>query len=118
MTGFIEIDGVPLPTPDRCQITEYDLDSAQSGRPESGVMYRDRIRPKVITIDGLEWTGLTPEQVVLIRSALLPLYVTVTVRAPWGETTRKMYAGDLKWDPAFLNDGTERWNLSTKLTER
>lgn len=118
MTGFIKVDGVLLPTPDKCTINEYDLDSPQSGRPESGVMYRERVRPKVLAIDSIEWSDLTPEQVILIRTALLPLYVAVTVRVPWGETTRTMYAGDLKWEPAFHRDGTERWNLSTKLSEQ
>lgn len=118
MTGFIAVDGVQLPTPDRCTLTEYDLDSAQSGRPESGVMYRERIRAKMLSVDNVEWTNLTPEQAVLVRTALTPLYVSVTIRTPWGETTRRMYAGDLKWEPAFARDGTERWNLQTKLTEQ
>lgn len=122
MTGFMAIDGVELPTPDTCTFTEYDLDSAQSGRPESGVMYRERVRAKVISLDSITWTALSPEQAVLIRTALLPLSVTVTVRAPWGETTREMYAGDLKWSPAFVCGSSgaieERWDLSTKLTEK
>lgn len=122
MAAFIIIDGVELPTPDSCKLTEYDLDSAQSGRPESGVMFRERVRAKLISLDDISWSALTPEQAVLVRTALLPLTVSVTVRAPWGETTRTMYAGDLKWEPAFVTGGDgvthERWNLSTKLSEK
>ena len=47
--AFLKIDGVDIPTPDSCTLTEYDLDSAQSGRPESGVMFRERVRAKIIS---------------------------------------------------------------------
>ena len=114
---FIIVDGGTLPAPDACTLTEYDLDSAKSGRPESGVMFRERVRSKLISLDDISWTNLTPEQVVLIRTALLPLSVTVTVRTPWGDTTCTMYAGDLKWAPAFHRDGEEHWDLQTKLAE-
>lgn len=41
---YWKADGVAMPTPDTCSITEYDLDSAATGRPESGILYRERIR--------------------------------------------------------------------------
>lgn len=120
--AFLKIDGVDIPTPDSCTLTEYDLDSAQSGRPESGVMFRERVRAKIISLDSLEWSNLSPEEATLIRTALLPLSVSVTVCVPWGETTRTMYAGDLKWEPAFITGGDgvthKRWNLQTKLSEK
>ena len=117
MAVFMMIDGMEMPTPTSCPINEEDLDSPQSGRSESGDMHRERVRTKVLMIQP-EWSGVTHEQAVLLREALLPCFFTVTLRVPWGTVTRKMYAGDLNWTPAFLRDGTARWDLSVQLTEK
>lgn len=117
MTGFIAIDGVEVPTPVTCQMTEYDFDSSASGRTEAGYMHRERVRTKLLAIDSIVWDRLSPEQARLLRGLLLPVTIAVTVRTPAGETTRNMTAGDLHWEPAFDRNGTEHWNLSTKLSE-
>ena len=113
---WISIDGIDLPTPARCTLQEYDQDAASSGRSEAGYMHRDRVRAKLLNIDNIEWTHLTPENAALIRTALSPVFFNVTVQFVGGPVTKKMYAGDLKWTPDFV-DGTPRWNLSAHLTE-
>lgn len=115
--AFIAIDGVDLPTPMQCQITEYDFDSAATGRTESGYMHRERVRTKLISVDSIAWDNLTPAQAQLIRGLLLPVTISVTIRTPGGYTTRDMTAGDLHWEPAFTRNSEERWNLTTKLSE-
>ena len=115
---FMKIDGVTMPTPTTCPINEQDIDSPQSGRSESGDMHRERVRTKVLMIDPT-WDRLTTQDAAKLRNALLPCFVSVTVIAPWGgTTTRKMYAGDLKWTPDFDRDGTPHWSLQVQLTEK
>ena len=113
---WIKIDNVLLPTPDTCPITEYDLDSAATGRAESGYLFRERVRPGLFSCD-LAWSGLTPEQANLIRDALAPVSFEVQIRFLGDTITKTMYAGDRKWVPAFLRDCTERWDLTCQLSE-
>ena len=117
MSWWIKIDGVMLPKPISGPFTEFDIDSEQSGRPESGYMHRERVRNHVATIE-LTWQHLTPDEAKLIRSALSPVSFTVETRFLGGTTVRKMYAGDRIWEPDFTDEGrTERWNLTVQLTE-
>ena len=114
--AFIAIDGVALPTPTVCPITEYDFDAASTGRTESGYMHRDRVRAKVMELEP-EWENLTPEQATRIRTSLLPVTVAVTIQTPLGFITRDMTAGDLHWTPNPDHNGSMRWDLKTKLSE-
>lgn len=116
MSWWIKIDGQLLPTPDTCPITEYDLDSAATGRAESGYLFRERVRANLASYD-LAWTSLTPEQAQLIREALAPASFEAEVRFLGTTVTRTMYAGDRKWVPNFDRNGTERWDLSCQLSE-
>ena len=117
MSAWISIDGIDLPTPYRCPITEYDVDAAASGRSEAGYMHRDRVRANVTNLDGIEWQHLTPAEAAIIRAALSPVAFQVTIRFVGGMITKKMYAGDRKWSPDFTEPDKERWNLSVHLTE-
>lgn len=45
-----KIDGNPMPVPDaEVELSHQDLDAGSTGRDESGVMHRIRIRPRVKT---------------------------------------------------------------------
>lgn len=115
--SWIAVDGVPLPTPVASPITEYDIDTENSGRSESGRMHRERVRTNVLAVE-LRWVHLTPADAVLIRNALAPASFQVALRMPGGMTLREMYAGDRQWEPDFTDGGAcERWNLSVKLSE-
>ena len=117
-TVFMRIDGVKMPTPATCPINEQDIDSPQSGRSESGDMHRERVRTKVLMIEPA-WEHLTEAQAAQLHAALAPVFVSVTIMVPWGgTTTRKMYAGDLKWTPDFDRDGRPFWNLNVQMTEK
>lgn len=114
--AFIAIDGVELPNPIVCPITEYDFDAASTGRTESGYMHRDRVRVKVMELEP-EWENLTDTQATRIRTSLLPVTVAVTVKTPIGYVTKSMTAGDLHWTPNPDRNGTMKWDLKTKLSE-
>jgi len=115
--AWIEIDGIPLPTPVRCPITESDMDAASAGRSESGYMHRDVVRKNVIDLGATEWQHLTVEEAQIVRNALAPAAFTVSLRFVGGTITKTMYAGDRNWDPDFTDDGKERWNLTVHLIE-
>lgn len=114
--AFMAVDGVDLPDPVVCPITEYDFDAASTGRTEAGYMHRDRVRAKVVELEP-EWENLTPELARLIRTALLPVSVAVTVLTPIGQITREMTVGDLHWTPNPDHNGSMKWDLKTKLSE-
>lgn len=115
--GFIRIDGVTLPTPVEAQITEYDIDSAATGRLESGYLSRERVRSGLLSLQ-IVWRHLPSDDAQRIRRALSPAAFTVELMFPGGTAVRTMYAGDREWTPDFTDSGrTERWNLSVKLTE-
>lgn len=112
---WISIDGTALPTPTKCPITEYDMDSAESGRAESGYMHRERIRESLLDLKP-QWDNLTAAEANLIRDAITPAEFEVTVRFLGTTYTRTMYAGDRNWEPVYVN-GSEHWTLSTHFTE-
>ena len=114
-TVWISIDGVALPTPNKCPITEYDIDSAESGRAESSYMHRDRVRAGLLDLKPT-WDHLTAEEADLIRTAIAPAEFEVSVRFLGRTETRTMYAGDRNWEPTYVN-GSEHWTLSTHFTE-
>lgn len=116
MSWFLRVDGTELPTPERCPITEYDLDTADTGRTESGYLRRSRVRAGVTSLEETVWEHLTPEQAILIRQALSPVSFTVDFRFPGGILTKQMYAGDRHWTASFPA-GKEEWALSVQLTE-
>ena len=117
---FIKINGVALPTPTTCSISEYDIDSASSGRGESAYMLRERIRENVCKID-LAWNGASPEDAKAIRVAIADAYFEVSVWFLGEERTMTMYAGDRSYTPHFTdNNGEklERWDISFSLTQQ
>lgn len=117
---FIKINGAALPAPTTCTISEYDIDSASSGRGESAHMFRERIRENVCKID-LSWNGASPEAAKAIRAAIADAFFEVSVWFLGKERTMTMYAGDRSYNPHFTdNNGEklERWDISFSLTEQ
>lgn len=112
---FMKINGVIMPNPVECPITEFDLDSEQSGRSEDGHMHRDRIRANVGSYDP-EWQNLTWAELTRIRNAILPASFTVELNLSEATVVRRMAAGDRHWTPKKVN-GKWRFNLSVQFTE-
>lgn len=63
-----KVDGAPLLVPDAgVNITKTDLDSAESGRDESGVMHRFVVRHRVKTWE-FNYSALTKEEYLYMES--------------------------------------------------
>lgn len=113
---FMRINGVIVPTPDTCDIDEYDLDSADTGRPESGVLIRDRKRAKLGRYQ-CKWTDLKARDAWTLRTLLLPEQITVEIFMFNQYVTRTMYAGDLHWTQRFDSSKIAHIGLQTQLSE-
>ena len=113
---YLYINGVQMPTPDTGTIDEYDLDTADTGRPESGVLHRDRKRHNLAHYP-LEWSKLTPQQAWALRNALAPEQFEVTILMFDQYITRTMYAGDRHWAQWFDSDGIGHISLQCQLSE-
>lgn len=113
---FIKIDNVLVPTPNKCDVTEYDIDAPTTGRPESAFMHRDRVRVNVGRYD-IEWSDLSAEDAKLLRSALTPPQFLVEIRFLGETVLRTMYAGDRKWSERYDNKGVPHIKLTVSLSE-
>ena len=112
---WMKVNGILLPTPDTCPITEYDMQSADSGRDEGAVMHITQVRGNMLDMD-VAWTGLTPTQAIRIRNAVAPLMFMVTVHFLGSTVSFQAYKGDRKWTPAFSGNGdVEKWDLSMQI---
>ena len=116
---WMKINSALMPTPRSCPITEYDMQTSDSGRDESGHMHITQVVGNLIDLD-VTWTDLTPAQATLIRSAIAPVNFTVEVHFLGTTIHFRAYKGDRKWTPVFSGDGTadgtvEKWDLSVRL---
>lgn len=102
-----KVNNVDMPCPSKFEIGYQDISAADSGRVESGLMYKNRIGQKV-TI-GLEWVGVTDENASTILTAFDPEYVDVTYHDAKTNTnvTKNFYTGDRKGITYWWNDNGE-----------
>lgn len=113
---FWRVDGLTMPSPKTVQITEIDLDAASTGRPESGVLHRERVRHDVMQLS-MTFDRLTAEQARTIRNAVAPTQVAVTFWLFDELETRTMYAGDRKWDEWYDDAGEAHISLQLNMSE-
>lgn len=113
---YIKINGAVMPVPVSNIVTEIDIDSAETGRGESGFLHRERIRQNVASYE-LEWQNLNQTEARQIRDALAPDSVQVEARFLGSRTLRTMYAGDRQWTEQIHRDGSSTIGLTVKLTE-
>lgn len=114
--GFLLIDGVRMPTPDTFDFTEFDLDSASTGRSESGYLNRERVRASVASYD-VGYTGMKASDAAVVREAVAPAVLEVEVWFLGDYITRTMYAGDRKYQTHIDANGNEIVSLNFTLTE-
>lgn len=113
---YIKINGAVMPTPITNNVTEIDIDSAETGRGESGFLHRERIRKNVASYD-LEWQNLNQSDAQKLRNALMPAVLNVEVHFLGKRVLRTMYAGDRNWVEKIHKDGSSTVSLTVKLTE-
>lgn len=115
-TWYLKINGLTAPTPDNGDFDEYDLDSADAGRPESGILLRDRKRANLARYS-LKWSNLSERDAWRLRLMLMPEQFTVTLWMFDRPVSRTMYAGDRHWSQRFDSDGFAHITLTCQLSE-
>lgn len=112
---ILYINGAEMPAPTTYNVSLADIQSANSGRNDSGVMTMDIVRTDVANI-ALEWEFLTSEELELITENIA--MAEIQVRFYYGgykEAT--MYKGDRKIDMQCIDTDGPRWSISFTLVE-
>lgn len=117
MLSLLKIDGAELPEVATYKVTLSDADGSNSGRSETAVMNRDRVRANIAKIE-LSWQNVKTEDMKKIITAVTPEEFTVDF---FFGTMRQaeMYAGDKTIDLKVANnDGsTAIWDVNVNLIE-
>lgn len=112
---LIIINGVVLPSPTAYDVELSDVDSPDSGRMETGVMNRDRVRGDVAKIQ-LGFTALSTKELTTIVTAIQPEEFAVTFF--YGTVkTASMYSGNKQLSLKSVSGEDCTWNLSFNLVE-
>ena len=110
------VDGVELKSPTKFDTKLADIDSANSGRSESGIMTREVIRRKVATINA-EFANISTAEYKKIVGAINKDFVTVDFFS--GESTLQratMYCSEV--DSTLISAESDLWTVSFQLTEQ
>ena len=112
---ILKIDGAALPAPHEYRVSLSDLDSADTGRTEDGVLVRARVRGGVAKITA-RWLALSTDQCAAILNAAAP--DRFTVEYFFGQTrTAQMYAGTRTADLRAAREGQGVWEVAVELVE-
>lgn len=112
---ILKVDGTALPAPHSYTVSLNDLDSADTGRTEDGMLVRQRLRGGVAKISA-QWQALSTEACAAILNATAPDRFTVDYF--FGETrTAQMYAGTRSAELRAARDGQAVWEVRLDLVE-
>lgn len=107
---LLRVDGVDMPNPSKLQWGLQDVSIGDSGRDDTGYMYKGRVTQKVKL--EIEWSAVTPSVASTILNAFNPEYITVRYFDPkenaWQLKT--FYAGD-------RTASTKIWTVDSKIYE-
>lgn len=100
----LKVNNTDIPCPSKCDIGYQDISAPDSGRVETGLMYKNTIAQKVTL--GLEWVAVSDADAATILQAFDPEYFNVTYHdAKTNSTqTKNFYVGDRKAVPYWWND--------------
>jgi hypothetical protein len=121
MADMLIVNGSAVKCPSVFQWGKQDISEADSGRDQTGLMYKNKLAEKV-TI-GLAWNGVSDEAAHLILQAFADEYFNVTYYDPLlgYDTTKEFYCGDMSapvyrwWDET---DGRYYENVTFNIIER
>lgn len=119
MVTLITINDIAMPQPSDYSVSLSDLDSSDTGRSETGYMYRNRIRTKIYKINvGFR---VNKSQLKTIADAISGESFQVKFFDPTSVSAKSctMYAGDLQAQ-LLKNDDTANetvWSFSFNLIE-
>lgn len=91
---LIRVDGVDMPNPSKLKWGLQDVSIGDSGRDDSGYMYKGRVTQKV-KIE-LEWSAVSPSVASTILQAFNPEYINVRYFDPMANAwqIKNFYVGD------------------------
>lgn len=109
-----------MPCPSKFEWNLQDISAADSGRVESGLMYKNRVAQKVKI--NLEWVAVSDADAATILSAFNPEYFNVTYHDPMANATvtKEFYRGDAQ-APYYWwvdNAGFSFQNIAFNIIER
>ena len=107
--AVLYVDGVAMPDPNSISVSVQDVDY-ESGRDQSGYMFRDRKRGGATAVRKIEckWPPLTDSQVSTLLKAVKNASMTLTYPDPYEGKYRNatVYVGDRKAPVYYLPDKT------------
>ena len=91
---LIRVDGVNMPNPSRLNWSLQDVSIGDSGRDDTGYMFKGRVTQKV-KIE-LEWSAVSPSVASTILQAFNPEYINVRYFDPMANAwqIKNFYVGD------------------------
>ena len=116
--AMIVVGSTSLPNPTEYTVTRSDLDSDNTGRSESGILQRDRVRAGVYKIQTT--FRVTQPNLKIITDAITPVSFSVTFFDPTSSSnpTKTMYAGDRSGKLLqSVDGGASYWDLTVDLIE-
>lgn len=108
-----------MPNPSKFQWGLQDISIGDSGRDDSGYMYKGRVTQKV-KIE-LEWKAVSPSVAATILTAFNPEYITVRYLDPLTNSFKTMeaYVGDRSAPVKIWSDGIKVYeNVTFNIIER
>lgn len=104
------------PTPTSYSVDIQDIDSADTGRGETGVMNRERVRAGIYKVS-LTFTNITSDDVLAIKQAISPDKVS-TYLFDGEQVNADMYAGNRQLTLKSVDDESNcYWDMSFSMTE-
>lgn len=107
--AVLYVNGTALPDPQSISVSVQDVDY-ESGRDQSGVMFRDRKRGGASAVRKIEckWPPLTDSQVSTLLKAVKDASMTLTYPDPYEGKYRNatVYVGDRKTPVYYLPEKT------------
>ena len=114
--NLVSFGGYTPPTPTQYELELEDIDSADSGRGETGYMTRERVREGIYKLK-VGFTNITSDEVLAIKNAISPAEVNVSLFD--GETvSAKMSVGKRTVTLKAVDDTSACfWDMSFNMTE-
>ena len=112
---ILKIGGAEMPAPHSYKVSLSDLDSADTGRTEYGVLVRARVRGGVAKISAA-WQALSTDQCAAILNATAADRFTVEYFFGTARTAQ-MYAGTRTADLIAAREGQAVWEVTLDLVE-
>lgn len=117
--AILWVNGTGVPTPSSLSWGKQDISSSESGRDQTGYMFKEKVTEKVKL--QLQWNYITPEKAHRVLSLFSDEYFNVTYFDPLvGDyTTKEFYCGDMSAPMYMFTDNNKLFaNVAFNVIER